>query len=326
MRSSLAFIAALSLAAVAPLASGCATQEEDTSHGSIQLPLVQTGPDGSFYQLSNASFEITGPGGTQVVDASDNVTELSLPLPPGLTTIRLLDGWVLQKTPAGLSIPEPVSALLGTANPAFFRVLANQTASVRFGFIVRSTDGDVNITFGVSTEPRELAGGVRISEATGEFLPYLTDGVTRRADFAIYFDLGRLDSVTLPDGTKDHAYFAGAYDELNPTAVAAEFFNDAVGTLASTVGPSLAGGYLEYHIAAKPDGTREFRGTFVGNNAPFTTLDFGPYTLRASVPLGADGFPADVFFHDDSVPFKLVAYFESGESTLTGFLNLRHLP
>jgi hypothetical protein len=325
MRSSVALVAALSLATVAPVVTGCATPDEEVGQGSIVMPLVQTGPDGASYHLTNAAFEIVGPGGAQVIDGSDLGSTLTVSLPPGITTIQLLDGWTLMRTPATGSIPEPVSALLGTANPFTLRVLANYTATVSFGFIVRSTSGEAEITFGVTTEPRELAGGVRISEATGELTPYMAGGPSSRADFAFYFKLRQLDSVILADGTKERAYFAGI-DEYDPTPVAAEFFNDAVGTLSNTVGPSLAGGYLEYHIGARPDGSIQFHGTFFGGSAPFTTIDLGPYTLRASVPLDADGFPADVFFHDDSVPFTMVTSFDSGDATMSGFLNLRHIP
>ncbi len=321
MRSSIALIAALSFAAVAPIAAGCVTQDEEVGQGSLVMPLVQTGPDGASYQLANATFEIVGPGGTQFVSSAFE-SSLSVSLPPGLTTIRLFDGWELWRTPAGASIPEPVSALLGTANPLSLRVLANYTETVSFGFLVRDTSGAAEITFGVTPEPRQLAGGVRISEGTGEFEPYL---ISNRADFAFYFELHDLDTVILPDGTRERVYLAGIVDN-DPTPVAAEFFNDQVGTLSNLVGPSLAGGYLEYHVAARPDGSLEFQGTFIGVRAPFTTIDFGPYTMRASVPLDADGFPADVFFHDDSVPFTMLTDFDSGAATMSGFFNLRHIP
>lgn len=321
MRSSIALIAALSFAAAAPIATGCVTQDEDVGQGSLVMPLVQTGPDGDSYQLTNATFEIVGPGGVQYLSSALE-SSLSVSLPPGLTTIRLLEGWELWRTPATGAIPEPVSALLGTANPFTLRVLANYTDTVSFGFIVRDTSGAAEITFGVTPEPRQLAGGVRITEATGELEPYLTNN---RADFAFYFELHDLEEVILPDGTRERAYFAGVFAD-DPTPVAAEFFNDAVGTLSNLVGPSLAGGYLDYHIGARPDGSIQFHGTFFGNNPPYTTIDFGPYTLRASVPLDADGFPADVFFHDDSVPFTMQTYFDSGAATMSGFFNLRHIP
>lgn len=325
MRSSVALIALLSLAATAPVATGCAAPDtEEAGLGAIVLPLVQTGPDGASYQLTNAEFEIVGPGGSQIV-SSELGSSLTVSLPPGLTTIQLLDGWALMRTPPMGSIPEPVSAVLGTPNPAALRVLANQTTTVPFGFIVRDTNGQAEITFGVVTEPRQLAGGVRISEATGDFAPYAAGGPSSRADFAFYFALNGLEEVILPDGTRERAYFAGI-DEFNPTPVVGEFFNDAFGTLSNVVGPSLAGGFLEYRIGAKPDGTVQLHGTFFGGSAPFTTIEIGPYTLRVSVPLDADGFPADVFFHDDSVPFTMVTSFDTGDATMSGFLNLRHIP
>lgn len=323
MRSSVALIAVLSFAVMAPVTTGCVVQEDEIGPGSLVMPLVQTGPDGASYQL-NATFEIVGPGGTQVIN-SGSESSLTVPLPPGLTNIRLLDGWTLMKTLPGGSIPEPVSALLGTRNPITLRVLANQAATVSFGFIVRSTSGDTTLTFGVVTDPREFAGGMRISEGTGDLAPYAAGGPSSRPDFAFYFELEIMDSVILPDGTREHVYFAG-YDALAPTPIVGEFFNDAFGVLSNLVGPSLAGGFLEYHIGAKPDGSIEFRGTLFGSNPPFTTIEFGPYTLRASVPLDADGFPADVFFHDDSVPFTMVTFFDSGEATMSGFFNLRHIP
>jgi hypothetical protein len=321
VRSSLALVAALSLAAVAPVATGCAVEDEATGQGSIVMPLVQTGPDGSVYQLFNAAFEIVGPGGSQIISGDFDST-LSLSLPVGLTTIRLLDGWQLWRTPGIGSIAEHVPALLGTANPFTLRVLANYTETVSFGFLVRDRDGVANITLGVTPEPRELAGGVRISGADGAFEPYIT---SNRLDFAFYFEVSDAESTILPDGTRERAFYAGIYSS-DRTPVAAEFFNDGVGLLSSAVGPSLAGGYLEYRLGARPDGSTEIVGTFFGGGEPFTTIDFGPYTLKAPLPLDAEGFPADVFFHDDSVPFTMQTFFESGPATMSGFLNLRHIP
>jgi hypothetical protein len=328
MRSSIARLALLStLATAAPLVGACDAPAEPTATtGSLSLPLVQSGTDGSLYELANATFEITAADGVHTLDGSVGSPAVSIVLPPGIATVHLLDGWELRRTLPGQSIPETVPALLGTANPTVLRVLANQSSTVSFGFIVRSVDGTVNVTFGVEEDPRELAGGIRITTATGPLAPYADGSVTPRADFAVFYQLARLDSVVLADGSKDHAYFAGPFDEFTTTPVAAEFYNDPIGTLAGTIGPAFAGAYLEYHIAAKPDGTRELRGTLSGINPPFVTLDFGPYTLRADVPLGEDGFPADVFFHDDSVPFTLQAFLDEGEATMTGFLNLRHIP
>jgi hypothetical protein len=324
MRSHIALIAALSLAAIAPVATGCITQEEEAGQGAVALPLTQTGPDGALYQLTNATFEISGQHGTSFYTTGLQ-SSLDVSLPVGLATIRLLDGWTLTRTPATGFIAEPVDALLGTGNPVQLRVLANYSTPVSFGFIVRSTVGQAEITFGVVEEPRQLAGGVRIFDATGAFAPYLDSSANTRADFAFYYQLHHMDSVILPDGTKERVYASG-YDNYDPTPVAGEFFNDAVGLLALEVGPSLAGGYLEYHIGAKPDGSVELYGSFSGLGPLFTIIDFGPYTLDVAVPLDADGFPADVFFHEDSIPFTMQSSFPEGDAIMSGTLNLRHIP
>ena len=325
MRTSFAGLAL----SIAVIATGCEGQLPDFSHyGSISVALSQTQPDGTIYSLTNAAFEISGPGGTQTVDGNSSLASVELTLPPGLTTIQLLDGWILQKTPPEVPIPQTVSALLGTSNPVLLRVIANQSATVTFSFIVRSATGDVNVTFGVAARTRELAGGVRIIDATGDFAPYLTTPGGNRADFAIYYTLARTDVSSLADGTKDIAYSAGLVDDFIQTPLAAEIFNDPIGILANAVAPSLAGGQLEYHVAARPDGTMELSGSFLGVNLnpPFTTINFGPHTLPVPVPLDANGFPTDAFFHDPSVPFTLTASFDTGDSTLTGFLNLRNIP
>jgi hypothetical protein len=76
-RISMSIVAAALLAISAPLAAGCATgttapQEEPT--GQLVFPLVQPGPDGALYRLSNAFFDITSltTGVTATVDGSGN--------------------------------------------------------------------------------------------------------------------------------------------------------------------------------------------------------------------------------------------------------------
>jgi hypothetical protein len=314
-------VAALLACSVAPIA-GCATHDEMPDSGTVQLSIIHPNPDGSSYILADASFEITSVLGTETYSA--NGTEpLRVTLPPGLASVRLLDGWRLEKLGRGETVPEVLPAVLGTINPVDLRVLAGVTTQVEFGFIVRTGTGDIAVDFGVVTDPRQLAGAIRISTATGEFAPYLTDAATSRLDFAFAFGLSRLESVTLPDGTRDHVYTAGSY-QYRETPLVAEFHNDRIGTLSWAVAPALTAGFLEYHLAARPDGTVELSGSLTSWTGE-VTLDIAPYALDGQLPVGADGFPADAFFHDDSVPFTLTAWLESGESTITGFLNLRHI-
>src|SRR5450432_1906487 len=167
MRPSIRFIATLSFAALAPLA-GCVTHADDSATGSIELPLSQTGPDGALYQLS-ANFDFTGPDGvTQTIDGTAFAPSVTVAEPPGIATVRLDDGWTLEKSTDGGATYQPVSAILGSANPAGLRVLASEPVQIEFDFLVRSTTGDVTITFGVTATPRELSGGWIINTATGD--------------------------------------------------------------------------------------------------------------------------------------------------------------
>src|SRR5216117_2905217 len=91
---------ALSLAACAVTAAGCATASDSGSDGevgTVVIPLQQTGGDGALYHLS-AQFQIDGPAGTQIIDASGGDPSVTLTLPPGINSITLLDGWTLERS------------------------------------------------------------------------------------------------------------------------------------------------------------------------------------------------------------------------------------
>jgi hypothetical protein len=312
MRSSIALITAFSFAA---LGAGCMTQDHDAT-GTLEMPLVDHGPDGALYHLSGA-FEITNPDGTvQFADAGANDPSITVKVPAGITSVQLLDGWDLQKSIDNGATYQPVSALLGSLNPATVRVLANQPASVQFDFLVRDRNGTLTISIGVATHPRELAGGAIIDTGTGDYAPYQTPA-TKRFDFGVFYTLGQVENATLADGTREHVYTAGA--------VALEVYNDGVGVLANTVAPTFAGGYLAYHVAAKPDGTQEVTGTLQSSDGQ-TVIDFGPHALDPVLPLDADGFPVDQFFYDPFVPFTATTNGATGTSTLAGTLRLRFIP
>jgi hypothetical protein len=315
MRSSVVRLA-LSLATCALAAAGCATASDsgtDGEVGTVVIPLQQGGADGALYHLS-AQFQIDGPAGTQIVDATGGDPSVTLILPPGLNAITVLDGWTLERSIDGGASFTPVSAVLGTQNPAAIRVLANFSDTLVFEFIVRQATGSVTISFGVTLHPRELAGGMIITAGTGDFAPYA--GV--RPDYAFYHDAGA-ERLTLPDGTKRLQLTSGAF--------AAEFFNDPIGLLTGTIGPSYTGGFAQYHFDAKPDGTQEIAGEIDSGNVPFPVMTFGPFTLVFNrLPLDADGFPTDVFFNEANVPFNIDVFFPSGEATLTGTLRFRSIP
>jgi hypothetical protein len=323
-RTPLAFIAAALLAISAPLAAGCATDAEQPATGELVFPLTQAGSHGELYRLTNAMFDITGANGGQTVDGSGNQHEVSVTLAPGNFSVALRDGWSLEVSTDGGTSYAAVSALLGSPNPNAFRVLANQPVIASFDFLIRNTSGDLEITLGVITHPRELAGGMIIDHATGGLTAY-AEPENQRLDFAIFYALAELQSATLPDGTKQHIYTAGAVGVLGPSApletpIATEFYNDRVGALSGPIATELTAGVMQYTVAAKPDGTVELSGAVFGGN---TELDFQPSPIDAiSMPtIGSDGFPNDEFFYDSGVPFTLI----SAQGTLSGTLRLRHL-
>lgn len=324
---SLAVTAVLAAAAALGCATGPSDKPVDPNAGQLVMALTQTGPHGEIFRLNHAVFEIihTDNGSTEFFDATPFDGAATVNLAPGIVTVELLDGWALEKSTDGGLTFQPVSALLGSPNPNTIRILANQLAFMEFAFLIRQTDGTLAITLGVDLSPRELAGGMLVQSATGSLAGYAVGGA-RTLDFAVYFKLFSLQSLTLPDGTKQHLYTAfGQQGSLGPvplpsTALAAEFFNDDIGTIAGTIGPSMTGGALTYTVSAKPDGTVELSGQLFGR---FTELDFGPNAIDAIIPtLDADGFPNDEFFYDTSAPFTLTA---PDASTATGLLRIRHL-
>ena len=328
-RVPLAMMAAAVLAIAASFLQGCAADNpgDQESTGQLVVALSQPGPHGEIFHLDNATFDITlFPEGTTTTVVGGTDAQLTTgPLRPGLVLIQLRDGWTLEKSTDGGATFQPVPALLGSLNPSVVRVLANQPAFVEFTFLVREPNGTLQISLGVVTEPRELAGAFIVQTATGDLANYAV-GLNSRMDFAVFFQLTSLESVALDDGTKQRVYTAfsqgGSFGPIPqaPGAVAAEFYNDRIGTLSGPIATELTGGFLTYTVAAKPDGTVELSGSLSGGA---TDIEFGPDAIDAVIPtIGPDGFPDDVFFYDSEVPFTQSSF----QGTLTGILRVRHIP
>lgn len=330
-RAPMSVVAAALLAIAAPLAQGCATAQSADDHdgatGQLVMPLLQPGTHGELFHLGNAIFDVTDVhGAVTTVDGSGNDTSVTLPLPPGLASVSLRDGWTLERSLDNGSTYQPVSALLGSVNPASLRVLANQPAIVQFSFLIRDTNGTLRVTMGVVPDPRELAGGVVIDTATGDLAPYAQPG-NNRMDFAIFFQLAQLQSVTLADGTKQHVYTAGIVSGGVPgpnpptdTPIATEFYNDTLGLMAGPIARDLAAVFLTYTVAAKPDGSFELSGELDGFSSSVVFVT-SAIDAVSSPTLGPDGFPNDEFFYDSGVPFTL----NSALGTMSGTLRMRHL-
>lgn len=301
--------------AFATAAAGCATSSEDApgQQGELAIPLTSTTPDGTIYRLANATFEITGPAGLTLLDGNPAIPSVTIELPPGLISVFLRPSWTLTRSTDGGSTFSAVNAVLGTANPLVARVLADTAQTMSFDFLVRNPNGTLSVRFGVDSSPRQLAGGFRVtsSGATGALASY----AGARLDFSTYFSLYSFGHRVEPDGAKTLIYYAG------PTAT--EFYNDPIGTLSSVVAPAMAGGYLEYQVTAKTDGTQELRGSYYGASDPYPELLFGPMTMQFPQPLDGEGYPVDAFFHE-VVPYTLTLY-DADSSSLTGTLVLRNL-
>jgi len=319
MRSSIpcVVVAAVGLLGVFAPIAGCATDpaaDQNVDEGTLEIPLqVQgPGPSNATYRLS-ATFELSGPGGTQTIHATGDMTSVSQTLPPGFVQIHMLDGWTLDKSDDGETF-EPVPALLGIANPVTVRILANHASTLTIPFLIRTASSDLMITFGVITAPREFAGGLTAASGTGDYAAYSF----RRMDYAIYYEDGGSTAEVLPDGTMQRTFFSGA--------LAMEVFNDPIGPLANAMAPAMAGGFLQLTIGAKPDGTQVVSGTLDSGGEPFSTWTFGPEPSFFNMPLDASGFPAEnTPLFAPSIPFTLETFFLSSDAVLTGTINLRLL-
>jgi hypothetical protein len=317
---------------LAPLVQGCATAapadapDDELPTGELVLQLVQPGPHGEIFHLNNAIFDVTSASGAlTTVDGSGFEPQITLSIEPGIASIQLRDGWTLERSVDGGVTFTPVSALLGSLNPNIVRVLANQPSFVGFDFLVRNSNGTLAITLGIVAAPRELAGGFIVNTATDDLADYALQA-NRLMDFAVFFNLASLESVTLEDGTRQRTYTAfGQQGSLGPIpmptqALAAEFYNDHLGTLSGPIATELAAGFLTYTVAARPDGTIELSGQLLGGA---TQIDFGPHAIDAILPtLDADGFPNDEFFYDSTLPFTQTSF----QGTLAGVLRMRHIP
>jgi hypothetical protein len=321
-----ATLLAAAVLATSVVTAGCmaAADPLDPPTGQLVVPLVQPGPHGELFHLGNATFDIVGNSNdvSTSVDGGGTQSAVSVELPPGLYTITLRDGWFLERSVDGGITFEQVSALLGSPNPNVLRVLANQSETLPFNFLVRNPNGTLEITLGVDPKPRELAGGVVIETATGGLAAYADPG-NQTLDFGIFFTLAALVRAFDEGVTPELIYTAGPDQVFGPvpptaSAVAIEFYNDRLGLLSGPIAAELNAGNLFYTVAAEPNGTFVLAGSLQS----VASLTFGPHAIDAVLPtLDDDGFPADVFFYDSESPFTLT----TSIGTLTGVLRVRHL-
>lgn len=111
------------------------TADADGTTGAVTLALTGQGNLGNPYQLTGATFNLTGPVTMTISGDPDTVTQS---LPVGVYTISLQSGWTLKKvSDAGAS---NVTATLASANPQQFVINGNQTTTVSWVFNVSGAD------------------------------------------------------------------------------------------------------------------------------------------------------------------------------------------
>src|SRR3954469_17016693 len=169
MRICSVVFSALALGAAA-LGAGCTepAASREAARSAIAIPLTQQ-LGSKIYHLT-ANFEITGPDGTvQRVDGTGNDPSVTVQVTPGINAIQLLDGWTLSRSTDGGATFEPVSAVLGTMNPVNLVVDPSRVSTWEFDFIVRDATTQLNITFGVVEQPRQISMQLFIEGGFGEF-------------------------------------------------------------------------------------------------------------------------------------------------------------
>jgi len=110
------------------LMAGCGSGgagTEETTGGTISLPLTGTGPTGAQYRLTNATFDISGPQSSTVTsDPAQPV--LNVDVDVGAYTVTLVGGWVVQRFTGG--VWQDQAAVL-TSNPIVALTVAQGAVS-----------------------------------------------------------------------------------------------------------------------------------------------------------------------------------------------------
>jgi alpha-tubulin suppressor-like RCC1 family protein len=155
-------ILAAGLAALAVSCSGEATIGDPGGSqpmGTVQLALLGQGNLGNQYQLSNATFAITGQVNATVA-GDPNV--VSATLPAGVYTVTLQPGWTLSRVTAMATTA--VTATLASPNPQTFVINGSQTTTVSWLFNVSGPNANAAELEVVAVSP----GSVSLLLGTGE--------------------------------------------------------------------------------------------------------------------------------------------------------------
>lgn len=155
---------AILVAAPSALTIACVGEEdmgeEDLSMGRVELPLKGVGSLGNDYQLTDATFVLSGPVNKSISGDADTVSDS---LPVGQYSVKLEGDWTLRRIIDGDSTE--VAATLASANPQPFVINGAQTTTINWLFnvsgataneddleIVVVSNGTANFTLGSGEE------------------------------------------------------------------------------------------------------------------------------------------------------------------------------
>jgi hypothetical protein len=273
-------LATIHVSAVIAFASitGCATPP-DAHLGTLQIPLVQGDGTGTQFRLSG-QFAVAGPGETLTVDASGDAPAVALSLAPGDYTVRLFDGWHLERSLGGQPF-QPVDAVLGTPNPQPVTIAPGGSATAVFFFLASVGDhGSLTITFGALPLRARLRGTLHATFATGPLEPYLDHPAT----FVIAYSADSEGRLFLPPTRHE---VESVLNELT-------FLDDPVGVLST--GTPVSSVSLEYKVEAELDGSQFMLLTLNCAGVPGVGLQFlfaSAFPLVPALPITDLGDPAD---------------------------------
>ena len=322
--SSTLLAAALALAALTT-GAGCALSEaggdaggdgsaagDALATGRIEMPLVAIDEDGAVYRLDDISLQLTGSTGSSVfVAAATDATSLAAPAHPGVVSVRLLQGWSMQRSLDGGASFSPIGAVVASLNPASVSVFANTSSALAFDFLVREASGTVNVRFAARKTTGQMNGVMYPQQATGALAPYRHGQLSLSLFFSgsfIPFPQEGLPSLSLVSYT-----------------TALEFADDAFGVMSEQVAPQMSGYTLVLDVVSKVDGTQELGGSFTHNFTSYEPiLTFGPAPLHQPLASDEQGYPIAGAMAAQ-LPFTLELNDEEG-SMMSGVLNLQYAP
>jgi hypothetical protein len=304
--------------ALAPLAAGCATDmpempDEVPGEATIEIPLQQIGNDGALYRL-RAVFTISNDQVIEFLDGTGEETSVKAIVPNGPNRVRLLDGFMLQRSFDNGATFAPVDAVLGSPNPVFVDAMPGIN-TVQFDFIVRTPTTIISISFGVDARATEISGTLFITDATGFYEPYERSSIPYRA----FYSARRLAVGTdLETGDVFCSYISSRF--------AIEYIFDDIGLL-QAIGPELAGSTLRYELRQPADllGVQRLGGMSIERSGNLIAFEPAGITL---IPKDADGCPTDpaLVGLETSLPFTQTTQLGEEVGTISGIANLTFIP